>query len=814
MFKSRICAYALALAGAGAVFSSSAETLAWYHFSEGADGTKASAADGAVKDSSSRQKDGTVTTLHNKTAVADDALAPTYRSNYGCTVVDPLNGTRWSNGTALDFAAIGNSTAQTGAVIRVANFMGSGVPFGSITVEALVCTIGGSYNTFSPIVGFCSAEESCLDENWSLLMNSNGKIAVRFSGGISGGTVYSTGKTAINDGRWHSVALVHDAEKDFDDKGQPLVYVYIDGQRDSYYAFSSKRTNYSDGPLLIGGYYGNINGRLFNGLVDEVRISDVALKPEQLLRVEQTRPIDADTMIYVPFDRMPGWQSANTPNINLVTNGPTVELKRSGKDPTAGIPDAEFVRDTVSDVIATGRFSQDVIPNATALRLRVSENGNGWGVQCASSPYMSTNFTAEIFFKSDGQVTTSNAECRNILRCGKSGSESMYIKLGTYLQFVHNNWNAGTGTYTASWHQIGAAHEFDDGKWHHFAVVYDRDAQRMCFYADGRLRYCGENVNLEPTSYLIFVNNNPSGDAALYFKGWVDEFRFTQRALKPDEFLCVPNDGKDTLLRASFENGWKATGSWGPLADATTDGTVSFADGEDVRLAGDLVWETNAVSGTATCATNLFATKVERGYVGFPEIAPYAGKDLTVELFVKLSAWDAQANIFRLVFGDNPAYDANPICAIYPAAATSASVTKLNTRTAYSTNEFYSAKATTAEEGVEWNTLSLPSGVNLGDGRWHHVAAVYSTYVDDAGVEQTKTTLYADHKEGGNRVRPGHLPFLSSNSPRPRLSLGCGASGTRMNALFDEVRVTARALKPAEFLSMSRLPRGMMLIVR
>ena len=800
------------------VLSSSAETLAWYHFSEGADGTKASTAEGAIKDSSPRQKHGTVTPLHNKTAVTDDALAPTYRSDYGCTVIDPLNGTSWSSGTALDFAAIGNSTAQTGATVRVASFMGSGVSFGSITVEALVCTTGGAYNTFAPIVGYCAADAECLGENWSLLMNPNGKIAVRFSGNISSGTSYSSGRHVINDGRWHSVALVHDAEKDFNAQGQPLVRVYVDGEEDltTPYAFGSKRMEYSNGPLLIGGYYGNINGRLFNGLIDEVRVSDVALEPEQLLRVSRRQdPIDDDTLIYVPFDRMPGRQSVNTPNLNLVANGPTACLKRSGQGVTTGIPNAEFTKDLFADFFALGRFSQDLLPNGTSLRLGVSESGNGWGVECARSSYMATNFTAEIFFKSDGQITATDTYFWNLLRCGKAGSESMYLKLGNRFRFVHNSWNEGAQAYTASWHDIGVDHEFDDGKWHHFAVVYDRDNRRMFLYADGRVRYFGENVNLEPTDYLFFVSNNPSGDTSGYVKGWIDEFRFTKRALTPNEFLCVPNDGKDTLLRASFENDWKATGSWGELADATPVDAVSFVNGEDERLAGDLVWETNEVAGMSCCTTNLHAVRDSRGYVGFPEIAPYEGKDLTVELFVKLSAWDAQANIFRLVFGDNPSYDGSPIVALYPAAATSSSLSVLSTRTTYSTNDLYLVKSPqTTEQGVEWNSLSLPPGKNLADGRWHHLALVVSTSVDDAGVESAQSTLYVDHEAGGSKTHVGHLPFRSPYTPRPRLSLGCGVSGNRMNAQFDEVRITARALKPSEFLSMTRLPRGMMLIVR
>lgn len=796
------------------LFSASAETLAWYHFSEQEDGVQASMAENVIKDSSPRQKDGSVFTVHNKAVVTDDSLLPTYRT-YECLVDDPLNGVQMSNGTALDFAAIGTSSAQTGSVVHVSSFMDGSSPFGSITVEALICTTGGTYNTFSPIVGYCSGEGACLDENWSLLLNPSGKIAVRFSGNISGGTSYSSGTHAINDGHWHAVALVHDAEKDFNAQGQPVVRVYVDGAFDAQYSFSSKRQNYSNGPLLIGGYYGNIHGRLFNGLIDEVRISDVALAPEQLLKVVHNYPIDADTLIYIPFDGVPGFRDTDTPNLNLVENGPSARLKRSAMGTTTGIPPVEFVTDRCADFIARGRFSQEVQPNGASLRFSVSEDDNGWGVECARSTYMATSFTAELFFKSDGQVTgTNNDVYRNILRCGRAGSESMFLKIGDKLHFVHNNYDAESQTYKACWHDIGDDHEFDDGKWHHFAIVYDRDEKRICLYADWRIRCLQENVDLEPTDYLFFINNNPAGDFTRYFKGWVDEFRFTKRALKQTEFLSIPNDGKDTLFRASFENDWKATSSWGALADGAAIGAADFADAKTERLAGDFVCVTNG-GEEVICGTNRYAAKVNRGYVGFPEFSPYEGNDLTIELFVKMTAWDEQANVFRLVYGDNPNYDGNPICAAYPTAKSGAAVTSLSTRIAYSTNYYYDvAGPNDAKYGVEWNYLTLPSGVNLGDGRWHHLAFVASNYVDAVGVERTRTTIYVDHTKGGSHDHVGHYAFRSRYSPRPRLSLGCGASNTRMTAAFDEVRITARALEPEDFLSMVRIPRGTVLMIR
>ena len=60
----------------------------------------------------------------------------------------------------------------------------------------------------------------------------------------------------------------------------------------------------------------------------------------------------------------------------------------------------------------------------------------------------------------------------------------------------------------------------------------------------------------------------------------------------------------------------------------------------------------------------------------------------------------------------------------------------------------------------------------------------------------------------------GHLPFRSVYSPRPRLALGSSIGTPRMNAFVDEVRVTARALQPSEFLTATRFRRGLQFVVR
>ena len=815
----RVSVYGGLLAGA---LTASAETLAWYKFSEQSDGVQATCVADTVLDSSGNGKAGTVVSVKDKEEGSDATLAPTYRSAYACRLYDPVSGNRWSSGTALDFAAVGKSASQTGATVKVANFIGATPPkFGSITVEALVCTTGVTCNVFAPIVGLLHSKTSATAEHWSLLMTSDGHVATRFSGKISYGQRgggYSGGTHVINDGCWHTVALVHD-ERDVDGT-VPTWSVYVDGELDATYKGDTKAANYNANvPLYIGGY-SQTAGRIFNGLIDEVRITDEALAPEQLLRIERLNPIDSDTLVYIPFDSFPGKRSALSGNLNLVANGPSFTVKKSKVAPLAGdgpIPDYEFVGDRPCEDLANGRFARTSGGNGTALRLMTSTLTNGVGISGNSAGYMAGSFTAEIFFKTDEKITANFSSAKNLFRCGQSGRQSMWLRLGSKLMLTYNN-RQEDGSYKATYEEIGNVHEFYDNVWHHLAVVYDRPAKRLTFYADRRLRCVVEDVDIETTNYYFFINNNPDSDNTRYFSGWVDEFRFTKRALGATEFLCPANDGEeadpDTLLRASFENDWMATSGWGTLADATADGDVSFVSSEDERLAGDMIW-TNQTAGAA-CLTNFYAAKLAGGYVGFPEFPPYEGDDLTVEMFVKCESWDANASIFRLLYGNNPAYTGDPICSMYLASASDDEPQPtLRFRVAYETNYTGVARIATHEDGVEWFSLRFDgTGRNPLDGRWHHVAAVFSTYLDDEGLEQTKTTLFVDYQEGGSFVHRGHLPFRSVYSPRPRLSLGCGTDGSRLRGRIDEVRVTARALQPSEFLTATKFKRGMIILFR
>ena len=703
------------LAFAALVPQAGADTLAWYHFEEKEVGEQATCAANAIADSSERAKHGTVVSLNHTTEGTDATLAPTYRDPRGArSVVDLSSGETRPNPAALEFAAIGTKASQTGAVVKVAGFLPSGTAFGSITVEAIVCTGGGNYDTFAPIVGLWSSADNCLSEYWSLMMNVNGKISTRFNGNISGSSPYSNGKHVINDGQWHHVALVHDGTADYKD-GKITVHVYVDGEPDADYSWTAtKSAAYNSTPLYIGGYTKR-TGRIFNGMIDEVRISDAALSTNQFLSVQKRGfyPIDEDTFAYVPFENAASTCSEDV-NLNLVTDGPKFVLKRSGKGTDAAdVPLPLFEADSPSLRMSDGLFSTNVWTDESCCHFLTTPKTNGSGLYGESKPYIvDSSFTAEIFFKSaPSTLGTDNSPA--LFRMGQGSYPCFRVSLGKYMYFAYNNWDEASQKYVkVGYFTIGQASQFCDNRWHHVAVVYDRPAQRMRLYVDYRLYHVGEDINLESKNYFCFVNANPTGDDSGYFEGWMDEFRFTKRALDVDELLHPLNprdEDRDTLVRASFENDWSVTSGMGKLAsietkeDESKGETVRFYDEEhDARLVGDYIWETNETDG-AVCRTNRFAAKLDRGYLAFPELPYYEGKDVTAETFVRIESVDAQSCIFRYLYGDDPAYTGTPIFALYTSSA--ANGKSLACRIGLTDQEF-APKTLGSDNGTQWVTLT------------------------------------------------------------------------------------------------------------
>lgn len=114
----------------------------------------------------------------------------------------------------------------------------------------------------------------------------------------------------------------------------------------------------------------------------------------------------------------------------------------------------------------------------------------------------------------------------------------------------------------------------------------------------------------------------------------------------------------------------------------------------------------------------------------------------------------------------------------------------------------------------KWTIMGNAYSAKCKDGLMHHYAVVYR--VSDANNGGSPTVrLYIDHEEEYVFTLQG--PIVDSGAYFKNVAFALGAQELNnhpMQGWFDEVRYTARALAPAEFLKLRRPPQGLLFVIR
>ena len=113
-----------------------------------------------------------------------------------------------------------------------------------------------------------------------------------------------------------------------------------------------------------------------------------------------------------------------------------------------------------------------------------------------------------------------------------------------------------------------------------------------------------------------------------------------------------------------------------------------------------------------------------------------------------------------------------------------------------------------------WSQMGTIYKNKCKDGKMHHYAVVYR--VSDANNGGNPTVrIYIDHEEALKRTLAGTLVDFGSYFHNVAFSLGSyDLNNHPMQGWFDEVRYTARALAPTEFLKLRRPHKGLGLVIR
>ncbi len=318
--------------------------------------------------------------------------------------------------------------------------------------------------------------------------------------------------TVTPDGRWHHIALVHDVTAN----GDILSRLYIDGVQAKSSSAAASYLSLTNATFFIGSR--NNASYRFNGQLDDIRITDRSLSPEDFMFAPSTdyaadgglAPRKA-VLAYWPFKD--GIELTDTTgNGNILTN--TGVFFSRGAAVFGG---SHSVFSTVTNMPLAGYVS----------------------------------LTIECFMK-----TTSPTEPQMLIELSDNfnnnpGCFLLDMDIAAGRVFGGMRINAPGYSYNAERTADGVA---TNGQWHHVAFVIDASkagADRAQLFFD-RVRQTTHNNLTNDTmttiaSKRLYIGSR--GDSQYRFNGQLDDVRIRAGALTTNEFLQSRSELRGTLIR-------------------------------------------------------------------------------------------------------------------------------------------------------------------------------------------------------------------------------------------------------------------------
>lgn len=486
----------------------------------------------------------------------------------------------------------------------------------------------------------------------------------------------------VDDNLWHHIALVVN-----DETKEAKVYIdYVLRATQKYVGDFVYEEGY---PFVFGG---DVQCSYFNMdmSVDEIRISDEPLPSSKFLQYGYKREsssinaIDENTLFFFDFNdsqtpvvlgegemkkvqtRVPFYvnkatyspyrdvdvvlynHSANYVNYATPTRN-TKEIPNEGS--RFGLLGESSTENTASCHIITNSPDNDqssriVLPSSITREMLFGESLTIEGYFMVPSKSIQDGFS---FKKGTGDIIFCMNGSFNIQMVGKTSAWSYgYLMASVGGVSLQNN-----GYLPA--HPSLSRKTFADGKWHHFALVYDKAAGESYFYLDNVMHLSG----VTPTPYSP-VNNSYVKQFILGDSYWgdhystnfrFDEIRITRGALRPYQFLTtIPIENVDDYASASFENNFVMApytnffGEAGTPSVFTENGKTPVL--EKMRPARIL---TLGKKGTELTDSNTYSLRIDGGQVLYSNRALMAESDeFTVQFFMKPNSINEKAGIARI----------------------------------------------------------------------------------------------------------------------------------------------------------------------
>ncbi len=341
----------------------------------------------------------------------------------------------------------------------------------------------------------------------------------------------------------------------------------------------------------------------------------------------------------------------------------------------------------------------------------------------------------------------------------------------------------------------GGSYYYRDGNWHHMALVIDDDAKKAELFVD----YASvSSKTFEGTLVAdgdIYIGNTYSKSYGVWH-GCIDEVRFSDTALKPSEFLRYdeysrPLD-KDVVLHSSFVRpDW-----FGPTNAAYT---VENLCSGDVKL----YLRTN--SGTNTVVDVVPSGTYRHGVLSEEERANHGSFHFQVNEKKDGAFYGPYLCIDDIVDGRHSvltnSFTLEGFFKLDPGAINYGYLVCMH-REGGAGSWFCTFNSSGSLEFQLWDKQKgkrVPVGSFGGvkKDEWHHIAMTYDRATSNA-------CFYVDYKLMGSRKLDFDASYSSNYSPYLCVGNGYGDTYYGIEGYYDEIRLTARALLPQEFLTCSR----------
>lgn len=141
-------------------------------------------------------------------------------------------------------------------------------------------------------------------------------------------------------------------------------------------------------------------------------------------------------------------------------------------------------------------------------------------------------FTAEMMFRFDTKYSRQNQQM--LVEMAKKDGSVVWSVVANANGAIRFDVLTADGAKFVIAGGVGAL----DGKWHHVAVTYDGARIRIYFdyNAKNSTECTGELSYGDPWTHKLAIGGYLSKNYGRW-AGWIDEFRFTDRALQPDDFV-------------------------------------------------------------------------------------------------------------------------------------------------------------------------------------------------------------------------------------------------------------------------------------